>query len=113
MNTSYEQSVIVETIAVHKTYMRGTQRVDALRGVSLSIARGELVAIVGASGSGKSTFLQLLGGLDRPTSGSVRLAGEPIESYSEDRLSAFRRRRLGFADHARFPRRGSASISRI
>ena len=91
-----DTSIIVETIAVQKTYMRGTERVDALRGVSLSIARGELVAIVGASGSGKSTLLQLLGGLDRPTSGSVRLAGEPIESYSEDRLSAFRRRRLGF-----------------
>ena len=87
---------IVQTLDVHKTYMRGTQRVDALRGVSIDIARGEFVAIVGPSGSGKSTLLQLLGGLDRPTKGSVRLSGEPIESYSDDRLSAFRRTRLGF-----------------
>ena len=90
------RNVIVQTLDVRKTYARGARQVDALRGVSLDIARGELVAIVGPSGSGKSTLLHLLGGLDRPTSGSVRLAGEPIESYSDDRLSAFRRRRLGF-----------------
>jgi putative ABC transport system ATP-binding protein len=88
--------VIVHTLDVRKSYVRGAQQVDALRGVSFDVARGELVAIVGPSGSGKSTLLHLLGGLDRPTSGSVRLAGEPIESYSDDRLSAFRRRRLGF-----------------
>jgi putative ABC transport system ATP-binding protein len=90
------RDVIVQTLDARKSYARGAQQVDALRGVSVDIARGELVAIVGPSGSGKSTLLHLLGGLDRPTSGSVRLAGEPIESYSDDRLSAFRRRRLGF-----------------
>jgi putative ABC transport system ATP-binding protein len=74
----------------------GEQAVEALRGVSLVVSAGELVCITGPSGSGKSTLLHLLGGLDRPTSGSVRLEGAPLESYSDGELSRLRRKRLGF-----------------
>ena len=64
--------------------------------VDLDVRNGELLALVGPSGSGKSTLLNLLGGLDRPSSGSVRLLGEPLEGLSEGRLAALRRRTLGF-----------------
>jgi putative ABC transport system ATP-binding protein len=87
---------MLETRDLRKTYARGSQRVEALRGISLTVARGEIVAIVGASGSGKSTLLHLCGALDRPTAGSVLLGGRPVESLSDDALSAFRRRHLGF-----------------
>src|SRR4051812_18693993 len=70
--------------------------VDALRGASFTVGRGEFVSIMGPSGSGKSTLLHLLGGLDRPTTGSIEIDGEPIQSFSDNELSAFRRRRLGF-----------------
>jgi putative ABC transport system ATP-binding protein len=64
--------------------------------VSVSIARGEFVAVMGPSGSGKSTFLALLAGLDRPSAGEVMIDGEAIESMSEDRLAMLRRRKIGF-----------------
>ncbi|WP_369263458.1 ABC transporter ATP-binding protein [Streptomyces sp. R35] len=70
--------------------------VTALAGVTLTIARGELVAIVGPSGSGKSTMLHMLGTLDRPTSGSVRVEGYDAGALSDARLSALRARRIGF-----------------
>jgi len=89
-------SIILETRELTRTFERGEQRVHALRGVSLSVPQGERVAIIGPSGSGKSTLLHLVGGLDRPTSGTVLLDGKAIESYSDAALSAFRRRRLGF-----------------
>jgi putative ABC transport system ATP-binding protein len=79
-----------------KSYQRGRQTVEALQRVSLSVAKGEFVSIMGPSGSGKSTLLQLIGGLDRPTSGSVRLDGRAIEDFNDEALSVFRRRRLGF-----------------
>jgi putative ABC transport system ATP-binding protein len=78
---------------VTKVYSGG---VTALAGVSLTIARGELVAIVGPSGSGKSTMLHMLGTLDRPTSGSVRVDGHDTGALSDVRLSALRARRIGF-----------------
>jgi putative ABC transport system ATP-binding protein len=87
---------LLQTTDLRKTYRRGDSTVDALRGVSLTIDKGELVCIMGPSGSGKSTLLHLLGGLDRPTSGSVELEGRRLESYSDDALSRFRRTRLGF-----------------
>ena len=70
--------------------------VDALRDASFSVGRGEFVSIMGPSGSGKSTLLHLIGGLDRPTQGSIEIDGEPIQSFTDNELSAFRRRRLGF-----------------
>jgi putative ABC transport system ATP-binding protein len=79
-----------------KHYQRGDQGVTALKGVSLDIAAGQFVSIMGPSGSGKSTLLHLLGGLDRPTSGEVKINGQPIESLSDHDLSLFRRRKLGF-----------------
>jgi putative ABC transport system ATP-binding protein len=88
--------MLLEAQEVRKSYTRGHQAVDALKGVSLSVDRGQFVSIMGPSGSGKSTLLHIIGGLDRPSQGSVKLDGTAIESYSDDDLSAFRRRRLGF-----------------
>jgi putative ABC transport system ATP-binding protein len=70
--------------------------VPALAGVSLSIARGEYVAVIGPSGSGKSTLMNILGGLDRPTDGSYSFEGEDVGHFSDDELAVFRRRRIGF-----------------
>lgn len=67
-----------------------------LDGASLRLARGEMVAIVGASGSGKSTLLHLLGALERPNAGTVRLAGSPVEALSDEALAALRNRAVGF-----------------
>ena len=79
-----------------KSYISGEQTVDALKGVSLEIEAGQFVSIMGPSGSGKSTLLHLMGGLDRPSSGSVILSGQAIDTLSDDELSKFRRRKLGF-----------------
>ena len=89
-------TALLETRDLTKTYRRGNQGVEVLRGIDVTVERGEFVAIVGPSGSGKTTFMQLVGGLDRPTAGSVRLSGESIETFSDAKLSAFRRRKLGF-----------------
>ena len=79
-----------------KIYGSGNSAVHALDGISLSVAKGEFVAIVGTSGSGKSTLLHMLGGLDRPTSGSVVVDGQEIFSLSDEALTIFRRRKIGF-----------------
>ena len=79
-----------------KTYTSGPAPVPVLNGVDLSIDAGERIAIVGASGAGKSTFMHLLGGLDRPSEGSVRFEGEEIFSYPSAQLDAFRNRSVGF-----------------
>jgi putative ABC transport system ATP-binding protein len=84
---------VVELRGVSRTYPGG---VTALREVSLSIGRGELVGIVGPSGSGKSTMLNMIGTLDRPTSGSVHLDDYDVHSLSDKELSALRARALGF-----------------
>ncbi len=78
-----------------KTYGKGENKVKAVDDVSFSVEKGELVAIVGASGSGKSTILHLLGGVDRPTSGKVYIDGKDIYSLSNDNLAIFRRRQIG------------------
>ncbi len=78
-----------------KTYGTGEAAVRALNDVSLSIAEGEFVAIVGSSGSGKSTLLHLMGGVDRPTSGTVRLKDEDVYARSDEQLAVFRRREVG------------------
>ncbi len=79
-----------------KTYQEGGREVPVLRDVSLHVDQGEMVAIVGASGSGKSTLLHTLGLLDRPTSGSVFINGEPVKGLSEKQRSQLRNRNLGF-----------------
>jgi len=87
---------LIRTVGLAKEYVMGTNVVHALRGVSVNIEEGEFVAIMGASGSGKSTFMNLLGCLDRPTSGEYFLAGEPVATMSADALAAIRNRRIGF-----------------
>jgi macrolide transport system ATP-binding/permease protein len=87
---------LIELRDIRKTYIMGKTSVKALDGVSLAIQAGEFVAIMGASGSGKSTLLSIVGLLDRPTSGSYRLMGEPVEKYSDDELSVIRNRAAGF-----------------
>ncbi|MGW1372754.1 ABC transporter ATP-binding protein [Streptomyces sp. NPDC002446] len=86
----------VELRGVRRQYGRGSGAVQALRGIDLALPRGSFTAVMGPSGSGKSTFLQCAAGLDRPTAGSVRLAGTDISRMSENRLTALRRNRLGF-----------------
>jgi putative ABC transport system ATP-binding protein len=83
---------VLELTDVGKRYPGG---VTALAGVTLTIRRGELVAVVGPSGSGKSTLLHLAAGLDRPSTGSVRIAGQAVERLSDGRLSGLRAHRLG------------------
>ena len=78
-----------------KVYGTGPAAVRALDDVSLSIAAGEFVAIVGLSGSGKSTLMHLMGGVDRPTSGTVRMNGEDVYKRSDEQLAVFRRREVG------------------
>jgi len=87
---------LLEARNLHKTFRRGEQSVHALRGVSLALEQGEVVAVVGPSGCGKSTLLHLLGGLDEPSAGEVRLDGELLTARSERALAALRRRKLGF-----------------
>jgi putative ABC transport system ATP-binding protein len=81
---------------VHKYYELGETRVHALRGVSVEIARGEFVAVMGASGSGKSTFMNILGCLDKPTSGRYLLEGTEVSQLSKKELAAIRNRQIGF-----------------
>lgn len=78
-----------------KTYGEGDNIVNAVDNISLSVNKGEFVAIVGASGSGKSTILHLLGGVDRPTSGEIYIDGNEINSMNNDNLAIFRRRQIG------------------
>src|SRR5215475_9649053 len=85
---------------VRKVYGRGDGAVVALDGVSAALAPGSFTAIMGPSGSGKSTFLNLAAGLDRPTSGSVVLAGTGLADLSERRLTILRRERIGFVFQA-------------
>lgn len=87
---------ILKVENLNKTYGEGTNKVEALKNINLSVKSGEFVSIIGASGSGKSTLLHLLGGLDRPTGGKVVVDGESIYDYKEEKLAIFRRRKIGF-----------------
>ena len=86
---------ILQVEHLTKTYGAGDTAVRALDDVSLTVAAGEFVAIIGSSGSGKSTLLHLIGGVDRPTSGTVRVNGEDVFDRSEEELAVFRRREVG------------------
>ena len=83
---------IVSLRDVNKRYTRGKQSVDVLQNLSLDIPKGEFVALMGPSGSGKTTLLNLIGGLDKPTSGSITVAGQRLDQLSSGALSRFMRR---------------------
>jgi putative ABC transport system ATP-binding protein len=91
-----ESAVVIRADDIHKYYGVGEHRVHALRGINLEIQRGEFVAIMGASGSGKSTFMNLLGCLDKPSSGRYLLEGVDVSGLDKRALAAIRNRRLGF-----------------
>src|SRR5512142_2843029 len=85
----------IETKDLSRVYTFGAVQVAALRDVTLSLARGRLVGVTGASGSGKSTLVNLLGGLDRPSSGSIRVEGRRISDLSKKELALYRRNTVG------------------
>ena len=87
---------ILETRDLRKVYGSGDTEVRALDGVDLAVEKGEFVAVVGTSGSGKSTLLHMLGGLDRPTSGTVTVDGRELSALKDEELTIFRRRKIGF-----------------
>lgn len=87
---------ILSTNSLKKIYGAGENEVHALDGVDLKVEKGEFAAVVGTSGSGKSTLLHMLGGLDRPTSGTVTVDGKDIFALKDEELTIFRRRKIGF-----------------
>ena len=89
-------SILVSTRNLHKTYQRGPEKVDVLRGIDLDIIQGDFVALMGPSGSGKTTLLNLIGGLDSPSSGSIEVAGQHIETLREGQLAQWRSNHVGF-----------------
>ena len=91
-----EATPIIETRNLTRRFQSGPKTITVLDDVTLSIARGEFVAVMGPSGSGKSTLLALMAGLDRPTSGEVLIDGAPIHELSEDQLAMLRRHKIGF-----------------
>src|SRR5476651_1716236 len=87
---------LIELRNLRKVYDLGEVKVEALRGVSLDIQEGEFVALIGPSGSGKSTLMNTIGCLDRPTTGSYRLADEEVAGLNQDQLAQVRNKRIGF-----------------
>ena len=92
--------IVLQTRGLKKVYGTGEARVRALDGMDLDVEQGEFVAVVGTSGSGKSTLLHMLGGLDRPTAGTVTVDGRNIFALSDEALTVFRRRKIGFVFQA-------------
>jgi putative ABC transport system ATP-binding protein len=95
-SSATESNVAYRLTELSRNYGDGNRKVNALRTATLSIAAGEYIAIVGPSGSGKSTLLQLLGGLDRPSSGTIEFFGQAMTDMSERQLTALRQRSIGF-----------------
>lgn len=92
----FPEEPIVRAENLTKTYQRGREEVRAVDNVSFAIQPGEFIAVVGPSGAGKTTLLQLLGSMDRPTSGSLRIAGQELSHLSERDLTRLRREQIGF-----------------
>jgi putative ABC transport system ATP-binding protein len=90
------EAAMIQIEDLTKTYVMGDETVTALDDVSLTIGRGESIAIIGPSGSGKSTLMNILGGLDRPSRGRYRFEGDEVARFSDDQLADFRNRRIGF-----------------
>ena len=86
---------LIQLTAVHKNYRTGRLEYPALRGVDLRIQSGEMVSMIGPSGSGKSTILNMITGIDRPTSGAISVDGQQVNAMSEERLAIWRGRRVG------------------
>jgi putative ABC transport system ATP-binding protein len=86
--------ILIEKL--HKIYHRGTESIEAINGIDLQINKGSFIVILGPSGGGKSTLLNMIGGIDRPTSGSVKINNMALETASEEELSLFRRDHIGF-----------------
>src|SRR5688572_32081415 len=89
-------SALVKINGVHKSFTRGSERIDVLKGVTLDIPQGDFLALMGPSGSGKTTLLNLMGGLDTPSEGAIEVTGDRIDRMSGGRLSAWRARHIGF-----------------
>jgi putative ABC transport system ATP-binding protein len=96
LNTPDYDGPVVDVLGLRRIFMMGENEVRALDGVDMRVARGEMLAIMGASGSGKSTLLYLLGCLDRPTEGTYHLMGRNVAELDDDRLSAIRNSMIGF-----------------
>jgi lipoprotein-releasing system ATP-binding protein len=96
MSDGGSTNVLVEVVGLEKRYIDGPREVEVLRGLDLQVDAGEMVAVVGASGVGKSTLLHILGALDQPSGGSVRVAGVDPFTHSAGDLAAFRNRTMGF-----------------
>lgn len=96
MEQSETRKCVIDVRDLYKIYRVGSNRVRALNGVDFQIYEGEFCAIVGASGSGKSTLLNMLAGLEKPTKGTIMVAGQQIENYKENELVQFRRENVGF-----------------
>jgi len=87
---------LVEIRDVHKSFQRDTQRIDVFSGITLDVEQGDFLALMGPSGSGKSTLLNLIAGLDRPTKGTVRVAGAEVSAMTANKLAPWRARHIGF-----------------
>lgn len=96
MSHTNVDSPFLQVNDVHKSFVLGNQTIGVLNGINLTLQRGEMLAMIGASGAGKSTFLHILGTLERPTSGTVLYEGQDVFTLSETELATFRNRRIGF-----------------
>ncbi|MEJ2085185.1 MAG: ABC transporter ATP-binding protein [Acidobacteriota bacterium] len=92
---SADNNLVVDVRDVDKIFHRGAEEIHVLGGLDLQVPAGEFLALMGPSGSGKSTLLNLIGGLDRPTQGSIRVAGQNLEALSDRKLAAWRARHIG------------------